>query len=67
MLAQTRFLAATFRGYERRVRDSGACDEHTLRERLIAEPAATPSRHVVVTVGDWIADPDGLFSPTSIC
>jgi hypothetical protein len=38
-----------------------ACDEHTLRERLIAEPAAAPMRHVIVTTADWIADPDGLF------
>ena len=38
MLAQTRFLAATFRGYERRVQASGACDEHVLREQLMAEP-----------------------------
>ena len=32
-----------------------------MRERLIAEPAATPIVHVVVTVGDWIADPGGLY------
>lgn len=61
MLAQARFLAATFQGYEQRVEASGACDEHTLRERLIAEPAATPIVHVIVTVGDWIADPGGLY------
>ena len=61
MLAQARFLAATFQGYEHRVEASGACDEHTLRERLIAEPAATPIVHVIVTVGDWIADPGGLY------
>ena len=42
MLAQTRFLAATFRGYEDRVRASGACDEHVLRERLVAEPSSRP-------------------------
>ena len=44
MLAQTRFLAATFHGYERRVQASGACDEHVLRERLIAGPSSTPIR-----------------------
>ena len=62
MRTQTRFLAEAFRDYERRVRDSGACDEHTLRERLMAEPAIDPVRHVIVTVPDWIADADGLYS-----
>ena len=62
MLAQTRFLTAAFRGYEQRVRASGACDEHVLRERLIAEPSSHPVRDIVVTVGDWIADPSGLLS-----
>jgi RecB family exonuclease/inactivated superfamily I helicase len=57
---QTRFLAAAFREYERRVAASGACDEHLLRDRLIAVPAADPIRHVVVTVADWIADAEGL-------
>ena len=62
MRTQTRFLAEAFREYERRVRDSGGCDEHTLRERLLAEPAIDPIRHVVVTVADWIADADALYS-----
>ena len=61
MREQTRFLADTFRDYERRVGDSGACDEHTLREWVLARPARAPIRHIVVTVADWIADPDGLF------
>ena len=58
---QTAFLAAAFRDYERRVVESEATDEHTLRAQLIAEPARDPVRHVVVTVPDWIADADGLF------
>jgi ATP-dependent helicase/nuclease subunit B len=62
MRRQTRFLADTFRDYERRVRESDGCDEHTLRERLIAEPAGAPIRHVIVTVADWIADAHGLFA-----
>ena len=62
MRTQTRFLARAFREYERRVRDSGACDEHVLRDRLMSEVAPNPLRHVVVTVADWIADADGLFS-----
>jgi len=61
MLQQTRFLVAVFAGYERRVRASGAADEHVLRERLIAEPLTVPFDHVLVTVPDWIADPAGLF------
>ena len=41
---------------------SGGCDEHMLRERLIARagvdpPSATSSS----PFADWIADPDGLF------
>jgi hypothetical protein len=61
MRIQTRFLADAFRDYERRVRESGQCDEHTLRERLMAEPAAGPIRHVIVTIPDWIADAEGLY------
>jgi RecB family exonuclease len=61
MRQQTQFLAALFRDYERRVRESGACDEHVLRERLIAEAAPHPVRRIVVTMADWIADADGLF------
>jgi RecB family exonuclease len=60
-LAQTRFLNETFREYERRAAASGAWDEHMLRERLISQRIeATPSR-IVVTIADWIAEPDGLF------
>ena len=62
MRTQTTFLAEAFREYERRVRDSGGCDEHVLRERLLAEPAIDPVRHVVVTVPDWIADADNLYA-----
>jgi ATP-dependent helicase/nuclease subunit B len=61
MRIQTRFLAGAFRDYERRVRESGGCDEHTLRERLMAEPAADPVRRVIVTTPDWIADAEGLY------
>ena len=43
------------------MRDSGACDEHLLRERLIQSPPARPVTRIVVSVADWIADPDGLF------
>jgi len=60
MRVQTAFLADAFRGYERMAAALGL-DEHLLRERLIAEPAADPICHVVVTVADWIADADGLY------
>src|SRR5262249_4034823 len=69
-LAQTRFLVAAFREYERRVAASGACDEHVLRGRMLEDSdVASGSRteadrrlkQIVVTVADWIADPAGLF------
>src|SRR5207249_4744130 len=40
---------------------SGACDEHVLRERLLAEVTPDGLKHIVITVADWIADPAGLF------
>ena len=61
LLRQTRFVAGTFRGYERRVAAIGAADEHGLRDRLMAEPLDPPVTRVMVTVADWIAEPDGLF------
>ena len=61
MLAQARFLAETFRGYERRIEASGACDEHGLREHLMTHASSSPIREVVVTLGDWIGDPSGLY------
>jgi RecB family exonuclease len=61
MLQQTRFLAGTFREYERRVAACGAWDEHLLRERLQVETPERPLRRVIAAVADWIGDPDGLF------
>jgi RecB family exonuclease len=61
MRQQTRFLADTFREYERRVRATHACDEHILRDLLIATAASDPVRRVIVTVADWIADDEGLY------
>jgi hypothetical protein len=43
MLRQTRMLVKTFRSYERRVADSNACDEHSLRERLTRRRQRRPS------------------------
>jgi RecB family exonuclease len=61
LLQQTRFLAAAFRDYERRVAESGAVDEHMLRNRLLSTPGAPPVAHIIVTIADWIGDPQGLF------
>ncbi len=61
LVRQTRFLAHAFRAYERRVAESRACDEHTLRASLIAHAPVRAVRHVIVTVADWIADPAGLY------
>jgi RecB family exonuclease len=61
LLDQTRFLAAAFAGYERRVATSGAVDEHGLRDHLLRVGAAIPIRRVVLTVGDWTVDPDGYW------
>jgi RecB family exonuclease len=61
LLQQTHFLAGTFREYERRVGATSAVDEHGLRNRLIEEPPREAVRHLIVTVPDWIADPNGLF------
>jgi RecB family exonuclease len=61
LLLQTRFIAGTFREYERRAAATGACDEHTLREALISRPTTVPLAHAIVTLPDWIADPAGLF------
>ena len=61
LLAQTVFLAAAFRRYEACLEARHADDEHRLRDRLMAEPAPHPVRHVIVTVTDRLADPAGLW------
>jgi RecB family exonuclease len=60
LVRQTRFLAAAFRELEARQAEAGA-DEHVLRARLLATPAARPYRHVVVAVGDRSSDRYGLW------
>jgi RecB family exonuclease len=62
LLRQTRFLAHTFRGYEARRDALGRHDEHTLRARLLAVPAARPYRRIVVAVADDTRQPNGLAS-----
>lgn len=61
LLRQTRFLAATFRGYERRVAASGRCDEHGLREWLLTHPSADAYRQVIVTTGDQALGAEGCW------
>jgi RecB family exonuclease len=61
MLQQTQFLAAAFRAYEDRVRESGGADEHALRARLLSDAGARPVRRLIVTVGDRGCDPPGLW------
>jgi RecB family exonuclease len=60
LMEQTRFLVASFRGYEQRLQSAGAVDEHLLRTHLLATPSARPLTGIVVAVGDWIADAHGL-------
>lgn len=60
MLEQTRFLVTAFRGYEARLSESGAADEHTLRRALL-DAAGTPFDHVVVGVGDRAGSASGLW------
>src|SRR5207244_2050392 len=62
LLEQTRFLAASFHAYERRLETIDAVDEHRLRAHLLATAPATspPLTDIIVAVGDWIADPYGL-------
>lgn len=62
MLRQTRFLAAMFRAYERRVGESGRLDEHGLRRLVLEQGLRRPLHHLVVTVADRAADVDGLWS-----
>ena len=61
LLQQTRFLAAAFAAFERRVADSGRIDEHGLRTLLLAEQYESPYRHIVVTVADQAAGSSGLW------
>jgi len=62
LVRQTQFLVAAFRAFERLREESAGVDEHLLRRRLLADPAARPWRHIVVTVGDRDADEHGLFT-----
>jgi RecB family exonuclease len=60
LLAQTRFMAEAFRGYEARLAASGGLDEHRLRECVLDDPVARFT-HVVVAVADRAGDANGLW------
>ena len=59
LVAQTRFLAAVYRDFERRSMVQGV-DEHELRRLAVSESPARPYRHIVVAVADRTVDPFGL-------
>jgi RecB family exonuclease len=61
LLRQTRFLAASFRGYEAAREASGSIDEHALRAQLLEAGLARPLRHIVVAVGERTVDVAGLW------
>ena len=61
LLRQTRFLAAMFRAYRRRIERASRLDEHELRQLLLLPEHKSAYKQVVVTVPDWAADPTGLW------
>jgi RecB family exonuclease/inactivated superfamily I helicase len=61
LLAQTRFLAAAFRGYEARLAACASVDEHALRAHLLKTVPARPLRHVILTIGERTGDSAGLW------
>jgi RecB family exonuclease len=61
LVRQTRFLAASFREFERRCHEAGGVDEHVIREHLLDTEADQPWRHVIVAVRDRAADGYGLY------
>ena len=61
LLRQTRFLAGTFRAYQRRIAQAGRLDEHGLRRRLIDFDGPPLFQQLVVTGADQSVDPTGLW------
>ena len=61
LIHQTSFLGFTFLAYERAVEHTAALDEHTLRDRLLADQPRLPLDHLIVAVADHPLDPRGLW------
>ena len=61
LLAQTRFLAATFDAFEAALAEADGADEHRIRA-LALESEQPLYRHVIVTVPDQAADRHGLWT-----
>ena len=61
LVRQTRFLVAVFRGFQQRCAEAGV-DVHATRARLLTTPAARPVRHVVLAVGDYAFDRQGIVA-----
>lgn len=62
MLAQTRFLARAFQGYQTKAESTGRLDEHALRRVALTSAGRSSFAQVVVTVADRAADPHGLWT-----
>lgn len=61
LLAQTRFMQAAWTAYDDRLRRLEALDERGLREMLQHSRHAWSPRHVIVSVADHHAQPEGLW------
>lgn len=61
LLAQTRFLSATFEAFEAALSNETAADEHRIRGLALASDQPI-YRHVIVTVPDQAADRHGLWT-----
>lgn len=61
LLQQTRFLAAAFRAFERKMAACPCLDEHGIRALASSTPLTLPLEQVIVTVADRAADPFGLW------
>ena len=61
LLSQTRYLVSVFRGYESALAQAGTIDEHVLRPALLEAGGPPAFTHLVLTIADQAADPDGLW------
>ena len=61
LLAQTHFMVATYREFERRTAASRGVDEHVARTLACREGFSPPWTHIVIAVADHAAEPAGLW------